>query len=412
MNRSFGCPIGIIIAVVLLSLGRSLSAAERPLLLAHYMPWFTVERSDDGSPTRYGWHWTMNHFDPSQRDDDGQPQIASHFHPLIGPYDSGDEYVLEYHLLTMRAAGIDGVIVDWYGLSDLRDYAALHRNTTLMLQQCERLGMKFVICYEDQTVPALVEAGRLDEAKRVDHVVEELTWLSKYWFRSGAYVKQAGQPVLLSFGFGGLKNDEWGQVIERLEFPVQYFSQNIRRAGAVGGFDWPAPQQGPQHVDAFIKRAGEWEAAIPVVYPRFVDIYQQAGVNDGYGLIEDRNGRTFRSTLARATKVNPPIIQIATWNDWGEGTQIEPSAEFGYRDLKAVQKWRAETIRTFDADEELLDLPLRLYQLRRQWSAETGEAASELDAIRDAILARNEHLTTIRLNRLEDRPVGKNGPVD
>jgi len=26
------------------------------------------------------------------------------------------------------------------------------------------------------------------------------------------------------------------------------------------------------------------------------------------------------------------MVQIATWNDWGEGTGIEPTAEFGYRD--------------------------------------------------------------------------------
>ena len=52
----------------------------------------------------------------------------------------------------MKLAGIDGVIVDWYGLTDYRDYAVLHRNTTRMLQQCERLKMKFVICYEDQTI--------------------------------------------------------------------------------------------------------------------------------------------------------------------------------------------------------------------------------------------------------------------
>ena len=107
----------------------------------------------------------MNHFDPDKRGGDQERQIASKYYPLIGPYDSSDSLVIDYHLLQMKICGIDGVIVDWYGLSDYRDYPILHRNTTRVLQRCEKLKMKFVICYEDQTIPALVEAQRLP-AKR------------------------------------------------------------------------------------------------------------------------------------------------------------------------------------------------------------------------------------------------------
>src|SRR5579859_1122477 len=101
---------------------------ERPeagkTLLAHYMPWFEAKPT---SPA-WGWHWTMNAVNPDHQTN-GIPDVASHFHALIGPYDSSDPDVLEYHLLLMRIAGIDGVIVDWYGLQQFRDYALLHRNT-------------------------------------------------------------------------------------------------------------------------------------------------------------------------------------------------------------------------------------------------------------------------------------------
>ena len=61
--------------------------------MAHYMPWYqTRDRSGYG-----GWHGTMNHFDPTV-DADGRYEIASHYHPLIGPYDSRDDTVLEYHI--------------------------------------------------------------------------------------------------------------------------------------------------------------------------------------------------------------------------------------------------------------------------------------------------------------------------
>ncbi len=33
----------------------------------------------------------MDHFDPTKTNAQGQPEIASHFMPLTGPYDSSDE---------------------------------------------------------------------------------------------------------------------------------------------------------------------------------------------------------------------------------------------------------------------------------------------------------------------------------
>ncbi len=89
-------------------------AESSQLVLAHYMPWFAARPL---SPS-WGWHWTMNHFDP-EKQTEGKREIASHFHPLIGPYDSSDVDVIEYHLLLMKLAGIDGVVVDWYGLTSV-----------------------------------------------------------------------------------------------------------------------------------------------------------------------------------------------------------------------------------------------------------------------------------------------------
>lgn len=81
---------------------------QRPLLMAHYMPWY---QTPDVSGY-WGWHWTMDHFDPSQEDDAGRPEIASHYLPLTGPYDSRDQLILEYQTLLVKISGIDGVIVD------------------------------------------------------------------------------------------------------------------------------------------------------------------------------------------------------------------------------------------------------------------------------------------------------------
>jgi hypothetical protein len=37
-------------------------------------------------------------------------------------------------------------------------------------------------------------------------------------------------------------------------------------------------------------------------------------------------------------KSGAPIVQIATWNDYGEGTQIEPTSSRSLGDLEAIQR--------------------------------------------------------------------------
>ncbi|MEC8553706.1 MAG: glycoside hydrolase family 71/99-like protein [Planctomycetota bacterium] len=355
---------------------QSVESVKKPqLVLAHYMPWYTAKPFSD----HWGWHWTMDHFAPD-KETDGKRQIASKFYPIIGPYDSCDPDVLEYHLLLMKLAGIDGVIVDWYGLTSHRDYAILHRNTTRLLQQCERLKMKFVICYEDQTIPALVDGKRITKGNQVSHAVGEINWLGKYWFKSGAYVKLSGEPVLLSFGHAGLSRQEWKACLSRLDSPVAYFSQDIRRDGAVGGFGWPAPKVGMRQVDHFLQQSAKWPARIPAAFPRFEDIYKQAGISEGYPVLPDNSGRTLTDTLQKAIHSKAPIIQIATWNDWGEGTQIEPSREHGYRDLQLIRR----TLHSEYPDTTPKDflLPKRLLDARR-----SGLEKKKADSIANAIFA-------------------------
>jgi hypothetical protein len=341
---------------------RASEADSGPLILAHYMPWFVSKPVSE----RWGWHWTMNHFNPDTVVQ-GKSEIASHFHPLIGPYDSSDRNVLEYQLLTMKLAGIDGVIVDWYGLTDHRDYAVLHRNTTRLLETAERLKMKFIICYEDQTIPALVDAQRLAATDRVNHAAKEVEWLGKYWFKSPSYVRLDGKPVLLSFGQTGLTNEEWSECLKRSGVDVSYFSQQHRRDAAVGAFDWPTPSDPLKAFERFHNVSIDWPHSIPVAFPRFVDIYAEAKVGKSYGRLDDDNGLSFRRMLELALNSNARLIQIATWNDWGEGTMIEPSHEFGYRDLETVLELRQQSSAVPSAVAEAkkrLRIPFQLLQQR------------------------------------------------
>ena len=70
----------------------------------------------------------------------------------------GDPDVIEYHLLLIKLSGIDGVIVDWYGLTDYRDYSLLHENTERLVQQLGEQRVAF---------QGGVDRGQLDDPHKL-----------------------------------------------------------------------------------------------------------------------------------------------------------------------------------------------------------------------------------------------------
>ncbi len=378
-----GNRLAVVMALITLIAGGTAAAqqleptkSQPKLVLAHYMPWFEAKPV---SP-HWGWHWTMNAYDP-EKTSNGKRSIASHLYPMIGPYDSGDDRVIEYHILLMKVAGVDGVIVDWYGLQSHNDYALLHRNTTRLVEHLDRIGLKFAICYEDQTVTELIKAGRLRNDQRVDHVVREIEWLRENWFSKPSYVRVDGAPLLLSFGQSGLTDAEWSACLSKSKSRISYFSLHHRRSSAVGAFDWPLPKEGFSSIQRYYKDAANWQHAIPVAYPRFVDVYVDAKVGESYGRVEDQSGTFFSRTLELALKSSAQVVQIATWNDWGEGTVIEPSVEYGYRDLETIQKLKRQLVDPrFSFQSADLRTPGMLLKARNQ-----GGDALRLDHVQKLI---------------------------
>jgi hypothetical protein len=198
-----------------------------------------------------------------------------------------------------------------------------------------------------------------------------------------------------------LTDAEWDQVAASVTAMPVYLSEHRRRAAAAGGFDWPVPRDGLSSLDRFYRLAAGWPVAMPVAFPRFHDIYQQAGVHASWGAIPDDGGRTFTTTLGRALKSGAPFVQIATWNDWGEGTMIEPSAEFGYRDLEAVQRFRRSAgDSAFPFTPQDLRLPYRLLSLRRSQEGRP-QLEAELDTIADLLAAGAVSKARKALGRIE-----------
>ena len=122
-----------------------------------------------------------------------------------------------------------------------------------------------------------------------------------------------------------------------------------------------------KHLRELYSRGAKGESVIAPVFPKFHDIYQEAGGHKSYGYLDDQDGKTFEQTLQLAWQSNSPLIQIATWNDYGEGTMIEPTKEFAYGYLESLQR-RFAANGKFAYTPIDLRLPIILYQLRKHYT--------------------------------------------
>lgn len=379
---------------VVVSLGMSLLAGEtfsRPLFFAHYLPWYETPAVSG----RWGWHWTMNHFHPDEKDPHGRRSIASRQYPLLEPYDSNDPDLLECHVLLMKLAGVDGVVVDWYGTDDLHDYALLHRNTEHLFRHIRRAGLGFVLCYEDRSLGEAVRGGRLSPDEVGKHLGSLLQRLSEGWFQDPLYVKWKGRPVFLVFGPAYAEDSAWEEALACVSPRPVLLTLSERRAFAEGGFAWVpmgereggivSPEKALAYLRAFAERAKTWDVAMTAAFPGFEDIYAEAKVRPSYGVLDAREGVTFSETLSVAVESGVPFVQLVTWNDYGEGTVVEPTVEAGYRYLEQIQAMRRRFEPSFCFGAEELRLPVTLYGLRKRFPHDE-ERGAVLDVAAEALL--------------------------
>ena len=125
------------------------------------------------------------------------------------------------------------------------------------------------------------------------------------------------------------------------------------------------------------------------MFPQFHDIYQQAGVHKSYGYLDPQGGKTFDQTLEMALQSNSELIQIATWNDYGEGTMIEPTKEFAYRYLERLQRLFLSD-KTFSYGPNDLRSPVNL--LKNQMGPNSMKRQLSFRAVEALVRQRNTTL--------------------
>ncbi|HWZ16066.1 MAG TPA: glycoside hydrolase family 71/99-like protein [Mucilaginibacter sp.] len=328
----------------------------------HYMAWF--EDPTTSGTGKWGQHWTMTNQNPDVVLANGRRQIASYFYPMIGPYASSDRDVIDYHLLLMKYAGIDGVIVDWYGTHNVLDYPLVKRNTDSIFNRIPYAGLQFAICYEDATLQQVKSLAGIDT---VQAAREDFTYLQSQYFNSSSYIKTNNQPLLLDFGPQSLKTTaDWQQAFSGLSAKPRLLSLEyqggVTGSSGSGEFAWVNATDQADLQGFYQNRAPSQATYFAGAYPGFQDFYKQGGWGNNLFLIGYNGAATLQNCLSLAKTSGTNYLQLITWNDYGEGTMIEPTLDFNFTFLQAIQQYTGVTYTVTE-----LQLIYKWYTLRKKY---------------------------------------------
>ena len=315
---------------------QALAKSDPRKIYVHLMPWFETP----------GYHWDM---------------VGRHYNPQIGPYHSGDYNVIEYQLLLMKYSGIDGVIIDWPGRSTMnKDLPANAENTDQLIDQTAKFGMEFAVCFEDQY------------AVDTNDAINSMHWVRDHYFNRPNHIKENGTPALFVFGPQKIAAADWPSVLSATGVDPMFFTlwYNDKAGGARDGtFGW-LYSDALTGVTNYYNRADQG-TKVPVLYPGFNAAYANGA--PGWSIAYDLNGGDTLAATYNLSKGVGDMLQIATWNDYTEGTMIEPTNERGYGSLVTLQK-----VLGVSYGQAELEIVRQLYDRRKAGDAKADAASQAL----------------------------------
>ncbi|MBN1977923.1 MAG: hypothetical protein JW918_11015 [Anaerolineae bacterium] len=285
-----------------------------------YYPWYRTPEVDG-----YWDHWDGKFRPPLD--------IASDYYPVLGAYSVGDRAVLAQHFAWLREAGVGVIISSWWGQRSREDQAV-----PLLLDVAEYYGIKVafhVEPYGGRTADRLVDDVRYLYAQYGDHPAFYRSTASSRW-SLGARSKglffvwaisvpdhdspavgpdywQGAVDAIHALPDGGLviANATEGYWVDGGHFDGLYNYATLQLDKS-GGFSW-----------ARALPPDAWY--VPSVLPGF------SARRIGYppeDHVDRKDGATYEEQweAALGTGVEPAMITITSFNEWHEGSQIEPAA--------------------------------------------------------------------------------------
>lgn len=259
------------------------------------------------------------------------PWFGTASHMNVG-YASNDSAQVQKQVNDMVSRGLDGTIVDWYGPS--QKFLAYDQATQYIMQQAQlHPGFNFAIMYDQGALNACASTAGCDVTQTM---ISDLNYANATYWASAAYMKFNGRPVLYFFVDSSFTID-WTRVRSGVAGNPIFVFRNaggFTHAQSNGGFSWVAPETASAtdpmallYLDNYYKTALGQSTMFSTGsgYKGFNDSLASWGTNR---FIDQQCGQTWLKSLAESGKyyssTNQMLgVQIVTWNDYEEGTEIE-----------------------------------------------------------------------------------------
>jgi len=245
-------------------------------------------------------------------------------------YNSDTAAQVHAQVQDMMSRGMAGAISDWYGLHNTFVESA----TVLLMKEAEAQGGKFEFSLmEDRgaLAPAAVNNG----CDVTDQLISDLTYFASQYYSSPAYTRINGRPVVYFFDVDAYYID-WNRVASSVPGNPLFLirgTNGFTRSSADGGYSWVSIQQdtpfNPElsFQDNFFQAAQQapQKFVVGTAFKGFNDTLATWGTNR---VIDQDCGQTWLQSFSEIGKFYSsshqlPALQIATWNDYEEGTAIE-----------------------------------------------------------------------------------------
>jgi hypothetical protein len=268
-------------------------------------------------------------------------KIYAHFMPWFGSpkhmsigYISDDAQQIKKQVTDMVSRGLNGVIIDWYGIDPAgSDFLMIDHVTQLMMQEAElHAGFSFAIMYDQGALAPCANSPGCDMTQRM---IDDLNHVNVSYWNSPAYQKSGGRPVLYFF-INPLYTIDWARLRTGVAGnPLFIFPHEtgFTHAQSDGGFGWIKPEMANSGDPAALAYLSlYYNTATSTAkfstgsgYPGFDDSLAPWGQHRKVG---QQCGQTWLQTLDEAknhysTSSQMSGIQLVTWNDYEEGTEIE-----------------------------------------------------------------------------------------
>jgi hypothetical protein len=268
-------------------------------------------------------------------------KIYAAFQPWFGPqnhiqvgYNSADPAQVKRQVEDMISRGIQGAVVDWFGTED----SFISSATEQMRQQAEaHPGFEFSIMEDGGS---LLTAAQQNGCDVTQQAIVDLTFAFNQYMNSPAYTKIGGRPVVFFFGV-----DTWYVDWDRLRAAVpgnpiflfrgpEGFTETPQSNGAFQWLDLANnnpfdPQLVRQEQFYTVSLSRSQQQAFGSAYKGFNDTLAIWSTNR---VVNQHCGQTWLDTFGRVNRFfnsgrQLPAINLVTWNDYEEGTEIESGIE-------------------------------------------------------------------------------------